>query len=532
MRRFFSILLFIALGFILGFGFREIQGEVQERREAKKRQFSFSTEPVLEDKPFVVLMFEDEQQIEESLLSILNQEYSDYRVICIGNEGKKGKTFLLNHDHEGRVTYVKRTEGKKDSELLYRAIHSCKNNEIIVLLRGGEFFAHAHVLSTLNKHFADSNIWMTTSEELLYPSYEKKWSDGYYQTFYAGLAKQIKLEEFLVEGSFTNENYEKVLFPTLNELSGIHAYGINEPLFVTPISRECPGCQEKEKHFPLKDYPWHDFSADEERVDLLIFSYNRPLQLYAFLESSEKYLENLHRQYVIYRAGNDHYEKGYRKVKEAFPNVIYIRQSVENPYEDFAPVVRQTIFDRNISTARYITFALDDFLIKETIDLKEAVSLLKETGAYGFYFCLGNNLKNHPKDQKLLIQEGVYGWQFSSMEGEWKVPNSLKLTLFKKEDIESDFLNMKFHSPNLLEALWNESANLFRIGLYYDRSKAVSLPLNIAMENEGALGKVIKISTKELLTYFDQDLKMDTSQVEMIENESIDLPFKPEFIHR
>lgn len=532
MRRFLTILAFIALGFLLGFGFREVQGEIHAKREAKKRQYSFSTEPVLEEKAFVVLMFENGTCIEESLLSVLNQKYAPFRVIYLGEGEKGGRTFLQNYDRNRMVTYVEKTKGKEESELLYRAIHSCQNHEIVVLLRGGEFLAHPHVLSSLNKHFADPNVWMTTSQELLFPTYDKRWSDGYHQAFYAGLAKQVKLEEFLIQGRFTGENYEKILFPSLIELTGKHAFGINEAHFVTPLERKEIRRQGGDVHSPIREYPWHDFSKDEERVDLLIFSYNRPLQLYAFLESSEKHLENLHRQYVIYRAGNDHYEKGYEKVKEAFPNVIYIRQSVDNPYEEFAPVVRKTIFDRNVSTARYISFAFDDFLIKESIDFKEAVSLLKETGAYGFYFCLGNNLKDHPKDQRLLIQEGVFGWQFSTMDGEWRVPNSLKMTLFNKEDIEVDFINMKFHSPNILEALWNENANLSRIGLYYDRSKAVSLPLNIAMENEKDSERVSKISTKELLTYFDQGLKINTLQVEQMENEAINVSLKPTFIKR
>lgn len=60
----------------------------------------------------------------------------------------------------------------------------------------------------------------------------------------------------------------------------------------------------------------------------------------------------------------------------------------------------------------------------------------------------------------------------------------------------------------------------------------MSLPLNIAIEGEGEAEKFSKISTKELLTYFDQGLKMNTAQVEEIENESIDVSIKSEFIQR
>ena len=531
MRRFFGIFIFIVLGFLLGFGVREVQGEIRAKREAKERKFSYATAPVLEEKAFVVLIFEGEGRSEETLLTALNQEYDAYRVIYFGSENSAAKLFLKNYDLEGKVTYVE--SHKEKSELVYRAVHAAESKEIVVMLGGGDSFSSRQVLSTLNKHFADSDVWMLSSQTLHYPTYEKTWNPGYFQAFYAGLAKQIRLETFLMDGAFTREHYEKVLFPRLSSVAGSHAYQMKEPLFISGASRALPLMDEEGTYAPAKEYPWHDASKDEERVDLLVFSYNRPLQLYAFLESSEKYLENLHRMFVIYRAGNDHYEKGYKKVKEAFPNVIYMKQSVDHPSEDFAPTVQKALFDRDISSARFVTFAFDDFVLKEEIDLQEAACLLKETGAYGFYFCLGNNLQNHPQEEKkILIQEGIYGWQFSTMEGAWRVPNSVRMTLFKKEEIAGDFLYMKYHNPNLLEALWSEKADLSRIGLYYDRSKALSLPLNLTVEGEGIEEKVSKMSTKELLTLFDQGLKMDITSIQKVDNRAIDLSIKPTFIQR
>ncbi|MCB1082051.1 MAG: hypothetical protein KDK63_02785, partial [Chlamydiia bacterium] len=95
-----------------------------------------------------------------------------------------------------------------------------------------------------------------------------------------------------------------------------------------------------------------------------------------------------------------------------------------------------------------------------------------------------------------------------------------------------DFLYMKYHNPNLLEALWSEKADLSRIGLYYDRSKALSLPLNLTVEGEGIEEKVSKMSTKELLTLFDQGLKMDITSIQKVDNRAIDLSIKPTFIQR
>ncbi len=539
MKRFFYILLLLAVGFSLGFGYREVKAEVDAKRETKRRHTTYATQPVMENKSFVVITVakDDAPFCEQNLLSILSQEYEDFRVIYIENgstdeTAKKTKSFLQNHDLDGKFTFVKNEEGISEAEGLYRAIHSCQNKEIIVFLRGNEFFAQNNVLDRLNHYFADPDVWMTASEEIHYPTYSKLKGEIFYQACYAGLLKRVKLQEFLNEGNFTERSYEEVITSPLKELAGSHAYGIAEAQFLCQKKREFSSKERIASYPLLKGNPWHDFANDEERVDLLVFSYNRPLQLYAFMESSEKYLENLHRLYVIYRAGNDHYEKGYHEVKEAFPRAIYIRQSIESPYEDFAPKVRKIVFDRDISSARYITFALDDFVIKEPIDMKEAVSCLKMTGAYGFYFCFGNNLSSHPKESKILIQEGVYAWQFSHMAGGWKVPNSVKMTLFKKEEIYPDFLNMKFHNPSILQVLWNENADLSRVGLYYGRSKAVNLSLNVVTENEWVDEKLTNISTKELLTFFDQGLKMDISPLEHIENQTIEIDFEPKFTKR
>ncbi len=518
----------MGIGFLLGFGFWEIKGEIIAKREAKKKHTAYATHPVIEDKNFVIVTYakNNEKTCEQNLLSVLNQDYESFRVIYIDDGSERARAYISNHDLNGRVTLVQNQKEIGAAESIYRAVHACKNHEIVVLLGGEESFAHPEVLKKLNHYFADPDVWMTAAEEVRVPTYSKGIGPLFYQAFYAGLFKQIKLQDFLEEGQFSKKGYEKLITSPLKALAGKHAYHVQEPFFLSSKEKEVE--LKEESYHCLKGNPWHDFSSDEELVDIVVFSYNRPLQLYAFLESSEKYIENLHRQFVIYRVGNAHYEKGYEKVKKAFPHVIYIRQSIEAPYEDFAPTVRKVVFNHDLSLARYVAFALDDHLVKDRIDLKEGVKLLKKTGAHGFYFRLGNNLKDHPEEKKIAMEEGVYAWQFSTMKGEWAIPNSVRMTLFNKEDIHSEFLNMKFHNPNILQALWNKQAKLSRVGLYYAQSKVVSLPLNIATENEWINAK----STKDLLTTFEQGLKMDIAPLDRLENKTIELDVNPRFVKR
>ena len=50
-------------------------------------------------------------------------------------------------------------------------------------------------------------------------------------------------------------------------------------------------------------------TRDKARADLIIFSFNRPMQLYALLESVEKYLTGIEETVIIYRAGNERFLK-------------------------------------------------------------------------------------------------------------------------------------------------------------------------------------------------------------------------------
>lgn len=65
-------------------------------------------------------------------------ESSTLRTIRKTRRGK-ARTFLRNQDINGKVDFIKYGEEACEGETLYRAIHSCQNHEIIVLLRGDEF---------------------------------------------------------------------------------------------------------------------------------------------------------------------------------------------------------------------------------------------------------------------------------------------------------------------------------------------------------------------------------------------------------
>lgn len=61
----------------------------------------------------------------------------------------------------------------------------------------------------------------------------------------------------------------------------------------------------------------------DDKTDLIIFSYDRPMQLYALLESVEQYVTGAENICVVYRASDERFEQSYQSVKEDFDKVVF-----------------------------------------------------------------------------------------------------------------------------------------------------------------------------------------------------------------
>ena len=81
-----------------------------------------------------------------------------------------------------------------------------------------------------------------------------------------------------------------------------------------------------------------------KEADLLIFSYDRPLQLKAYLESLQKYVTGIKGTSVIYRTSSNDFEKAYQKLKTFFPSVFFIKQE-DDPHQNFKPLLLKAAFE-------------------------------------------------------------------------------------------------------------------------------------------------------------------------------------------
>ncbi len=518
MASFFLKSLFTALLFYLSplsaTNAKECAGE---NMQIKRHRIAEKTHPVLENKPFVVIVlsYNNAPWIEKNLLSILKQDYDNYRIVYIDDASTDGsdkqiERFLACYDSKKRVTLLRNEENKGAMHNLYHAVHSCENGEIIVTVDGDDFLAHPHVLHYLNAYYANPDVWITYGNYVNYPfctvpnkegSYDKKrvcleggtmpldldiadqkgirshvFVTSHLRTFYAGLFKRIKLQDFLYKGEFLPMTSDVAYMLPMVELAGGHDYFIRDILYLynkeNPISDyrkdrklqlklECE-IKSLKAYSPINEHPSKSFISSDQSVDLVVFSDCTPSQLYLFLDSCNTYSKEFKQIIVVYCAQNDQNANDYQKVKKAFPNAIYIPKTG-----------KPTLLDREgsicySSISPYVVFAIDSDLFENRINFTEGVQVMKQTGAHGVYYS-AHLESSIPIDETLCLplRKGVYAWQFAHAKGGWQRPSPFHLALFRKADAKSALTLLTFDSLDALETLLRWQVNPSKVGLYH-----------------------------------------------------------------
>lgn len=225
------------------------------------------------------------------------------------------------------------------------------------------------------------------------------------------------------------------------------------------------------------------------QVDIIIFSFDRPLQLYTLLESMHKYIKGHNQITVLYRASNDSFEKAYTVAKEKFGNVIFEKHKGKEDFkENTTNIIKQ-------SNAQYTCFAVDDIIITDLCDLDICVEALNLTNAYAFYLRLGKNITHCytmdiEKNYKFGIYTGtplfipitsnIFSFHFGQVKGEWDYPNTLDMTIYRKETVLNFIEDHHiWYSPNTFEGTWANIQPHTHYGLCFEFSKIINIPLNL-----------------------------------------------------
>jgi glycosyltransferase involved in cell wall biosynthesis len=220
---------------------------------------------IIPERPFVVVIpsYNNTLYCEQNL----NQNYDNFRVIYIDDCSKddtftKVQKLVDISPRKDKVTLIHNEQNQGALKNLYLAIHSCKNEEVVVTIDGDDLAAHPDVLKRLNRIYHDPDVWMTYGNYLDYPSYRQKplickpfprsvvrnrsfrkcdyWAASHLRTFYAGLFKKIPIHDLLYEGKFLPMAWDLAFMIPMLEMAGPHHRFVKEVLYLynrmNPIS--------------------------------------------------------------------------------------------------------------------------------------------------------------------------------------------------------------------------------------------------------------------------------------------------------
>lgn len=522
----------------------------------------------LPEKRIVVLIpsYNNAELCANALGSVLMQDYSNWTAYFIddaspNNDAAYARNFLAQYDPSHKITVIRNEINVGPLANQWRGQNNpeISNDTIIAFLDGDDQLAHKDVFNRLNQEYHNGAV-TTFGTYVEWPSKRlghckevpahiveaNQWRDlplplstSHLRTCYAGLIRQIPIHDLLYEGRFYPVSGDIAIFWPVLEMAGHRAKFISDITYVykeTEINEyktRLPlvlnvynNLKNKKRYKPLTDHELHEILTDhpkKEVCDLIIFSYNRPLQLYALLESLDTYVKGLGSVTVVYRADNDSYAHGYDIVRDTFPEIIFDEQSRINPQADFK---EKTVAAFNQGSSDYILFAVDDIIVKDYIDLDYCIQALKQAHAYGFYLRLGKNItysdgfKSSQTAQLLTLNNDICAWQFAYSQCDWAYPNSVDMTIFKKTDVQDALYALDYNNPSNLEGAWyiHEYIDFNKIGLCYDVSKIVNIPLNVVQTDRTSFH--MNISAEYLLNLFNQGLKIDIKPLHKIINQS------------
>lgn len=198
----------------------------------------------LQEKPFVVLIcaYNAEPWVKRNLDSIFKQSYSNFRLIYVDDHSSDNtvslvKKYIASHKLEEKVTLICNSQQVLKLDNLYKAVHSCKDKEIILQVDYDDWLAHKNVLKEINQVYSKNNVWLTYGQFREYPSgnigYSKRtpsfminnlefrnsWHYMHPKTFYAWLFKLIKKEDLLAQNV---AGFEGKYYPYSNDLATIY----------------------------------------------------------------------------------------------------------------------------------------------------------------------------------------------------------------------------------------------------------------------------------------------------------------------
>ena len=268
----------------------------------------------------------------------------------------------------------------------------------------------------------------------------------------------------------------------------------------------------------------------------IIFSKDRPLQLYATLESFVKQCSDFEKVDVFVLA----------KVSEETESAY---SEIESEFCDFCTIVRESNFFTDLSKLLlfnkrdHVMFLVDDIVFKSKFRISDCIDHLNADGdCLTFSLRLGKGMNYCYSLSKIQAEpslkdcgNGIFTFKHSECDGDWGYPFSVDGNVFRTEEFnELAFVKAitNFRSPNSFESTMSTKKNLVadRLTACFAEPKLLNVPDN-RVQNEIS-NRSEKNSAERLLKEWNDGMKIDVLPFNYVKNNSCHFPYEFRFTKR
>jgi hypothetical protein len=478
-----------------------------------------------EEKHFVVIIctYNNGEWAEKNIKSVVEQKYNNFDVIIIDDNSTDGtdtiiQDYIDTHHLASRVTFIRNPIRKRKLANLYRAIHSCNDNDIVVLVDGDDWLVDPSVLAYINEIYQNPHIWFTYGQYHNVPASEAlRWGfrpQGYcravpekikeehayrsytfvymhLRTFYAWLFKNIKLEDLLCnkvqgfEGNFYPASNDNAIFFPIIEMAANHVKFVSKVLYTRNLysdivgfkvdrKLQCAASREirRKRTYPVLENPIKPtekiYNMTTECL-LFVPEYGTISSLHGCIKALEKHVSPLSSVTIFC-------EQSKKLVLPQNSSLsLHVVTYDQTKLHAFSAALQEYLQN---SKASYIICLQPYIIIEENIDLKNAILWLEQTKAYAFYFTYDARIQKNNVSWLVSLYDGVGAWKFRYGYGIWRDIHTADFALYRTRDVRSIITTTKSKTySDFRKQLRTITYPEHKIGLFFEKAKAkVKIP--------------------------------------------------------
>lgn len=206
-----------------------------------------------QDPEFIILTcsYNNELWVEKNISMLACQTYKNWHLIYIADAPtdttvEKVRELIERYNIADKVTLIVNPERYGHMANQYNAIYGCRNDQVIVIYDGDDWFATDQALERI-AHEYHSGAWMTYGQywywkknrlgickELPHKVIEantirehRPWTTSHVRTFYAGLYKMIRYEDLLYNEEFFPMSTDVATMMPMLEMAGFNSHFID-----------------------------------------------------------------------------------------------------------------------------------------------------------------------------------------------------------------------------------------------------------------------------------------------------------------